>query len=46
MSEKPVEEPYVSGGDADGVHRQYHVKVPQGRVTDDRTVPARCWVPR
>ncbi|MFI9806166.1 signal peptidase I [Streptomyces sp. NPDC052301] len=29
---KPVEEPYVSGGDADGVHRSYDVKVPEGRL--------------
>ncbi|MET9078160.1 signal peptidase I [Streptomyces sp. NPDC004232] len=29
---KPVEEPYVYGGDADGVHRAYDVTVPQGRL--------------
>ncbi|MEV6053284.1 signal peptidase I [Streptomyces sp. NPDC052107] len=29
---KPVEEPYVYGGDADGAHRPYDVKVPQGRL--------------
>ncbi|MFE0514051.1 signal peptidase I [Streptomyces sp. NPDC058964] len=29
---KPIEEPYVSGGDADGVHRPYDVKVPRGRL--------------
>lgn len=28
----PVEEPYVYGGDADGVHRPYDVKVPEGRL--------------
>ncbi|MET8771748.1 signal peptidase I [Streptomyces sp. NPDC004658] len=29
---RPVEEPYVYGGDADGVHRPYDVKVPPGRL--------------
>jgi signal peptidase I len=29
---KPVEEPYVYGGDADGTHTPYDVKVPQGRL--------------
>ncbi|ALO94210.1 signal peptidase [Streptomyces hygroscopicus subsp. limoneus] len=29
---KPVREPYVYEGDADGVHRPYDVKVPQGRL--------------
>ncbi|MEV6840780.1 signal peptidase I [Streptomyces sp. NPDC051133] len=29
---KPIEEPYVSGGDADGVRRPYDVKVPEGRL--------------
>lgn len=29
---KPVEEPYVFGGDADGVHRPYDVTVPRGRL--------------
>ncbi|GHI07232.1 signal peptidase I [Streptomyces cellostaticus] len=29
---QPAGEPYVSGGDADGVHRPYDVKVPQGRL--------------
>lgn len=29
---KPIDEPYVSGGDADGVHRSYDVKVPRGRL--------------
>ncbi|MEV6118810.1 signal peptidase I [Streptomyces sp. NPDC052109] len=28
----PIEEPYVSGGDADGQHRSYDVRVPQGRL--------------
>ncbi|MGW7824977.1 signal peptidase I [Streptomyces puniciscabiei] len=29
---KPIEEPYVYGGDADGAHRTYDVKVPKGRL--------------
>ncbi|MCX5048607.1 MULTISPECIES: signal peptidase I [unclassified Streptomyces] len=29
---RPIKEPYVSGGDADGGHGQYDVKVPQGRL--------------
>ncbi|WP_079172954.1 signal peptidase I [Streptomyces monashensis] len=29
---KPVEEPYVYGGDADGVHKAYDVTVPRGRL--------------
>ncbi|MFB7509507.1 signal peptidase I [Streptomyces broussonetiae] len=29
---KPVEEPYVYGGDADGVHKSYDVTVPRGRL--------------
>jgi signal peptidase I len=29
---KPIEEPYVYGGDADGAHRPYDVKVPKGRL--------------
>ncbi|GGJ24814.1 signal peptidase I [Streptomyces brasiliensis] len=29
---KPIEEPYVYGGDADGVHRPYDVRVPEGRL--------------
>ncbi|MEV5874573.1 signal peptidase I [Streptomyces sp. NPDC052101] len=29
---KPVEEPYVHGGDADGAHRPYDVTVPRGRL--------------
>nr|WP_031225761.1 signal peptidase I [Streptomyces roseochromogenus] len=29
---EPIKEPYVSGGDADGVHLSYDVKVPQGRL--------------
>ncbi|WP_308280852.1 signal peptidase I [Streptomyces barringtoniae] len=29
---KPVEEPYVYGGDADGAHQPYDVKVPKGRL--------------
>ncbi|MCX5246428.1 signal peptidase I [Streptomyces sp. NBC_00201] len=29
---KPIKEPYVSGGDADGGHGQYDVKVAQGRL--------------
>ncbi|MEU6773451.1 signal peptidase I [Streptomyces sp. NPDC046759] len=29
---KPIEEPYVYGGDADGAHRPYDVKVPEGRL--------------
>ncbi|MFI5976576.1 signal peptidase I [Streptomyces sp. NPDC051452] len=36
---KPLKEPYVGGGDADGVHRPYDVTVPRGRLFllgDDR----------
>src|SRR5206468_744619 len=29
---KPVDEPYVNHGDADGVHQPYDVKVPEGRL--------------
>ncbi|MFC8521153.1 signal peptidase I [Streptomyces sp. NPDC057257] len=29
---KPIKEPYVSDGDADGLHRTYDVKVPRGRL--------------
>ena len=29
---KPLAEPYVSRGDADGTHRPYDVEVPQGRL--------------
>ncbi|GAA0349886.1 hypothetical protein GCM10009540_82730 [Streptomyces turgidiscabies] len=29
---KPVPEPYVNGGDADGVHASYDVTVPKGRL--------------
>ncbi|MCF3134895.1 signal peptidase I [Streptomyces olivochromogenes] len=29
---KPIEEPYVYGGDADGAHQSYDVKVPKGRL--------------
>ncbi|WP_341845896.1 signal peptidase I [Streptomyces incarnatus] len=29
---KPIEEPYVYGGDADGARRPYDVKVPDGRL--------------
>ncbi|MEU3979787.1 signal peptidase I [Streptomyces sp. NPDC026672] len=29
---KPVREPYVSGGDADGLGRPYDVRVPEGRL--------------
>nr|WP_237282592.1 signal peptidase I [Streptomyces fodineus] len=29
---KPIEEPYVYGGDADGAHRPYDVRVPRGRL--------------
>ncbi|MGX4691827.1 signal peptidase I [Streptomyces sp. JNUCC 63] len=29
---RPLEEPYVKDGDADGMHRTYDVKVPQGRL--------------
>ncbi|MGW0081354.1 signal peptidase I [Streptomyces sp. NPDC003393] len=29
---KPLEEPYVSRGDADGTYRPFDVKVPQGRL--------------
>ncbi|MER6075194.1 signal peptidase I [Streptomyces sp. NPDC001817] len=29
---QPVEEPYVYGGDADGAHQPYDVKVPEGRL--------------
>ena len=29
---RPVEEPYVYGGDADGTYRPYDVRVPEGRL--------------
>ncbi|MBL1107141.1 signal peptidase I [Streptomyces sp. 5-8] len=29
---RPVEEPYVRGGDADGAHKPYDVTVPRGRL--------------
>ncbi|MGW3172762.1 signal peptidase I [Streptomyces sp. NPDC001153] len=29
---KPIEEPYVYGGDADGAHQRYDVQVPKGRL--------------
>ncbi|MFG2356498.1 signal peptidase I [Streptomyces sp. NPDC048521] len=29
---KPIAEPYVHGGDADGAHQSYDVKVPAGRL--------------
>ncbi|KOV55814.1 signal peptidase [Streptomyces sp. MMG1121] len=32
VNAEPLEEPYVSGGDADGLHRSYDVKVPRGRL--------------
>ncbi|MBL1082243.1 signal peptidase I [Streptomyces actinomycinicus] len=32
LNGKPVEEPYVFGGDADGMRRPYDVKVPKGRL--------------
>ncbi|WP_345058555.1 signal peptidase I [Streptomyces rameus] len=32
LNGRPIKEPYVYGGDADGVHRPYDVKVPRGRL--------------
>ncbi|PZG68084.1 hypothetical protein C1I97_38740 [Streptomyces sp. NTH33] len=32
MNGKPLQEPYVRGGDADGVHKAYDVKVPKERL--------------
>ncbi|MFB0618388.1 S26 family signal peptidase [Streptomyces sp. AGS-58] len=29
---RPMQEPYVYGGDADGLHRSYDVRVPRGRL--------------
>ncbi|MEU3856778.1 signal peptidase I [Streptomyces sp. NPDC028722] len=29
---RPLKEPYVCGGDADGLHRSYDVRVPRGRL--------------
>ncbi|MFF8906817.1 S26 family signal peptidase [Streptomyces olivaceoviridis] len=42
---EPVSEPYVYEGDADGVHRPYAVKVPQGRLFLMVTTGPTRWTP-
>ncbi|WP_267883748.1 S26 family signal peptidase [Streptomyces sp. NRRL S-646] len=32
MNGKPLDEPYLAGGIADGMHQTYAVKVPEGRL--------------